>query len=63
MTAMLMLQKICVITRLNSCKNQYAVSSTVSACGAEGSGLSSYWQVKPAARKQEINIKSLNVYV
>ena len=29
----------------------------VLACGAEGSGLSSYWQVKLAARKQEINAK------
>jgi putative transposase len=36
----------------------YAVSSTVSACGAEGSGSSRKPRTKPAASKQEINTKS-----
>jgi putative transposase len=36
----------------------YAVSSTVSACGAEGSGSSRKVRTKPAAVKQEINAKA-----
>jgi len=36
----------------------YAVSSTVSACGAEGSGSSRKARTKPAAMKQEINTKT-----
>jgi putative transposase len=36
----------------------YAVSSTVSACGAEGSGSSRKVRTKPAAVKQEINAKT-----
>lgn len=36
----------------------YAVSSTVSACGAEGSGSSRKARTKPAAVKQEINTKA-----
>lgn len=36
----------------------YAVSSTVSACGAEGSGSSRKTRTKPAAMKQEINTKA-----
>ena len=36
----------------------YAVSSTVSACGAEGSGSSRKVRTKPAAVKQEINTKA-----
>jgi len=36
----------------------YAVSSTVSACGAEGSGSSRKSRTKPAASKQEINAKT-----
>lgn len=36
----------------------YAVSSTVSACGAEGSGSSRKARTKPAAMKQEINAKA-----
>lgn len=36
----------------------YAVSSTVSACGAEGSGSGRKARVKPAATKQEPNAKS-----
>ncbi|MEN9504043.1 MAG: hypothetical protein RI964_3328 [Pseudomonadota bacterium] len=35
----------------------YAVSSTVSACGGEGSGLTRKRQVKPAPVKQEFNHK------
>jgi putative transposase len=36
----------------------YAVSSTVSACGAEGSGSNRKVRTKPAAVKQEINTKT-----
>ncbi|MDD5272788.1 MAG: RNA-guided endonuclease TnpB family protein [Methylovulum sp.] len=36
----------------------YAVSSTVSACGAEGSGSNRKARTKPAAVKQEINAKT-----
>ena len=36
----------------------YAVSSTVSACGAEGSGSSRKARTKPAAVKQEVNTKA-----
>jgi len=36
----------------------YAVSSTVSACGAEGSGSNRKARTKPAAMKQEINAKA-----
>ncbi len=36
----------------------YAVSSTVSACGAEGSGSNRQVRTKPAAVKQEINTKT-----
>jgi putative transposase len=36
----------------------YAVSSTVSACGAEGSGSSRKARTKPTAMKQEINAKA-----
>ena len=38
-----------------------AVSSTVSACGEEGSGLDRKVKVKPASVKQEINVNSLYV--
>ena len=41
-------------------KSGLAVSSTVSACGEEGSGLDRKAQVKPASMKQEINI---NIYI
>jgi putative transposase len=36
----------------------YAVSSTVSACGGEGSGRRRKMTVKPAPAKQEANSKS-----
>ena len=36
----------------------YAVSSTVSACGGEGAGLSVIARVKPAPAKQEVSIES-----
>ena len=36
---------------------QYAVSSTVSACGGEGAGLGLTAKVKPAPMKQEVNSK------
>ena len=44
---------------INAAKNLegYAVSSTVSACGGEGSGLTRKRQVKPAPVKQEFNRK------
>jgi putative transposase len=35
----------------------YAVSSTVSACGEEGAGLRRKTKTKPASTKQEINTK------
>ena len=35
--------------------SSHAVSSTVSACGGEGSGLTRRQQVKPAPVKQEFN--------
>jgi putative transposase len=42
---------------LNAAKNlrNYAVSSTVSACGEEGSGFRSMPKAKPASLKQEVN--------
>jgi putative transposase len=42
---------------INAAKNlrNYAVSSTVSACGEEGSGFRSVPKVKPASLKQEVN--------
>jgi len=44
---------------INAAKNlqEYAVSSTVSACGGEGSGLPRKRQAKPAPVKQEFNRK------
>ena len=36
----------------------YAVSSTVSACGEEGAGRSRKTSVKPASAKQEVNTKA-----
>jgi putative transposase len=36
----------------------YAVSSTVSACGGEGSGLGGITNVKPAPKKQEVSYKT-----
>lgn len=36
----------------------YAVSSTVSACGEEGAGLSRKTKVKPASMKQEVNART-----
>ncbi|MEN9503879.1 MAG: hypothetical protein RI964_3164 [Pseudomonadota bacterium] len=44
---------------VNAAKNleEYAVSSTVAACGGEGTGLTRKRQVKPAPMKQEFNRK------
>jgi putative transposase len=46
---------------LNAARNlaTYAVSSTVSACGEEGAGLSRKTQVKPASAKQEVSFESV----
>ncbi|MDR1546962.1 MAG: transposase, partial [Deltaproteobacteria bacterium] len=37
---------------------KYAVSSTVSVCGEEGSGLAGSHKVKPASMKQKVSTKS-----
>ena len=43
----------------NPCFQQYAVSSTVKACGEEGSGLNRKIKMKPASAKQESNTKTI----
>ena len=45
---------------MNAAKNlkEYAVSSTVSACGEEGSDLGRKLLVKPASMKQEVSSKN-----
>ncbi|WP_200758255.1 zinc ribbon domain-containing protein [Effusibacillus dendaii] len=45
---------------LNAARNlmKLAVSSTVTACGEEGSGMFQSDRVKPASAKQELNVKT-----